>query len=108
MFQIALTLVNCLKLPSRMVEQKCQLVMNAVIAYVVDHNLINTSEYHVILNPKNLDISEVDCDAEIEDERKSMLSEFNPKVPIHKCTLEKFKEIRFFDNMIRNMILGEL
>lgn len=94
------------------VEEYC------VRKYVVDNNLIDTTKYNLALNPKNIDVSNVNCDEIIaktfKDFEKSITKtlidddDFDFNDTEAQCTLTKYREGNFGPKFMVAAILGEL
>lgn len=85
--------------------------------YVIDKNLIDSAVYDVVLNPKNLEVSTVDC----EENNKKLFKLLNDlieeilKKDEHvglnaiqiQCAMKKYHENNFIDKLIRIAVISE-
>ena len=83
---------------------------------VVDNKLIDTTKYNIILNPKNLDVSAVNCEQELEKAFKSfevilmkmVKDDDDLNDEKSQCILNKYREQHFGHKLIRLGVLSEL
>lgn len=86
--------------------------------YVVDNNLIDSTKYNVIFNPKNIDVSDVNCeqvvkkaidvmDNEIEDALRNHRNFKNNEGKI-QCALEKYRVENYITTRFKLVVLSEL
>jgi hypothetical protein len=86
--------------------------------YVIDKSLIDTALYNVILNPKNLDISAVNCEENLKNTFKQIQDvilktikeeeDFRFDANQMECAMEKYRQGSFIDNFIVIAVLSEL
>lgn len=84
--------------------------------YVIDKNLIDTSVYKIILNPKNLDISTINCEESLKTSfkyvqdmiLKTIKEEDKLDEKKVKCAIDLFRQENFNNNFAMIGVMSEL
>lgn len=93
---------------SELLEQYC------IRKFVIDKDLIDLSIYNVTLNPKNLNVTGVECDSMIEKGFElgltSALNSKNHELTSEQkeCIGDKLRNKKFYNQMLRTMVIKEL
>lgn len=84
--------------------------------YMVDNNFIH-SRYHVNLNPKNVNVSNLNCDEIVKDSINDAVDELLEEFPndspnrskrMRKCLSKAYRDGHYFENIARAVMLGEI
>lgn len=96
-------------------EEDDALLEYCVRKYVVDSNLVDTKVYKVTLNPKNLDVQNVNCKESLETQKRELMelieemldSESKDEIT-SDCARQRFLNTGFVDKMMEISVLSEM
>lgn len=79
-------------------------IMYCVRKHLVDNHYLDTSVYHIKVNPKDLETSSIDCSDEISTQRTRAHIPFGNE----ECTTKQLNEFKYFENISRIVFLAEV